>query len=300
MIDNGLLKYYPEYFDEFGRLQFDTLKIKSKESFNGRHSVIKVQLKNKLFSKENSNIFYFHKSLGRNLGNSRGVQVDIADNEVLLSQIYTMLGLKSAIYIPTIDKDNVLGVVSNNMVTPNSQTMLGFSLSTNLLESYENYKFPYDCFKNYSEKELFLHKYFEEKALKDYVKMHVIDVACNNTDRNVGNFYVDVIFDENNMPKIHDIRLFDYEMSGLQSAGFFKNGLGNGNLKTKEQMIEEFKTNEYVNSFYTPAQLAEMLGNIDVIETARDIKQTINYEIDDGLASNYARLIDDTAEALIK
>ena len=67
-----------------------------------------------------------------------------------------------------------------------------------------------------------------------------------------------------------------------------------------QQMIEEFKSNELVNRFYNPSELSEMLGNIDVVETARDIKETINYEIDDGLVTKFARLIDDTAEGLIK
>ena len=191
-----------------------------------------------------------------------------------------------------------MGVISNEIKSTDSKSKLFFAELAD--KAYESYKEPYDVGCKYTEKELALQSYFKEKALKDYVTMHILDVACGNTDRHDLNFFVDVVKDDNNLPVIQGIRLFDYGHGGMAYSNLFVNGLGNGRLKNKAEMIEEFKTNEYVNMFYTPTEMSEMLGNIDVVETARDVKETINYEIDDGLVTKFARLIDDTAESLIK
>ena len=299
MVDNGLLKYYPKYSDEFGRLRYDNIKKANIKNISHRRTIVKSRIREGLFRKGDT--FYYQKQLGGFYSKDRNEAEDFVDAEVLLSQIYAKAGFNTAIYLPTIDKNNLLGVVSNDISTKQSQTMQNFG---NLIICN-----PYEYGRGISEKDLKLQQYFEEKAFRDYVKMHVFDVACGNPDRHGNNFFVDVKRTGSGLPVAEEVRLFDYGHSicylnnlyNLQVESYcFCNGLGNGNTKTKKEMIEEFKNNEYVNMFYTPVQLSEMLGGIDVIETAKDIKQTINYEIDDGLASNYARIIEDTAELLIK
>ena len=301
MIDNGLLKYYPEYFDEFGRLQYFRFR-KINEKSIPCHDVKKAQLKDKFFTKVNLGTFYYEKDFIEDYSYINAHK-DKANSEILLSQIFANEGFNTAIYLPTVSEDKITCAVSNDISKPNSMLMVDY---VDLAQkTYENFKNPFRNDKSYSPKELCLQTYFKEKALRDYVKMHVLDVACGNIDRDFRNFIVDVEEDENNLPIIQDIRLFDYAQAGLYSYPeysylCFVNGLGNGKSKNMQQMIEEFKSNELVNRFYSPSELSEMLGNIDVVETARDIKQTINYEIDDGLVTKFARLIDDTAEGLIK
>lgn len=299
MIDNGLLKYYSKYSDEFGRLRYDNIKKAGIKNISHRRPIIKSRIREGLFRK--GDVFYYQKQLGGFYSKDRNEAEDFVDAEVLLSQIYAKAGFNTAIYLPTIDKDNLLGVVSNDISTKQSETMHDFY---NLIMCN-----PYEYGKGVSEKDLKLQQYFEEKAFRDYVRMHVFDVACGNTDRHGNNLFVDVKKTESGLLVAEEVSLFDYGHSicylnnlyNLQVGSYcFCNGLGNGNIKTKQEMIEEFKNNEYVNMFYTPVQLSEMLGNIDVVGTAKDIKQTTNYEIDDDLVTKFARLIDDTAESLIK
>ena len=308
MIDNGLLMYYPKYADEFGRLKFSSLKRldeKKVDGFLNNNFVAKSRLK-KGFIFHKDTPFYYEKLYGSLNLLDRTRAEDKVDMEVLLSQIYANVGLDTAIYLPTINRNRV-GVVSNNIVAP--QVCTYFEFVSIMKKSNPNFKPNYDMFRKFKTKELMLESYFQKKPLEDFVLMHALDCACGNIDRHANNFFVSYERNENGVPVINGIKLFDYgdsetyineESSRPDNIYSFCNGLGGPVKLSRPKLVDELKNNEFVNNIYTPVQLAKKIGEVDVFKTAEDVYQTTNYEIDSTLLDKLALCIDDTAEQLIK
>ena len=72
-----------------------------------------------------------------------------------------------------------------------------------------------------------------------------------------------------------------------------------GGLKTKEDFVEDLKVNSFVQSVYSTNEMAEMLGQVDVIETAQNIKEEIEFEVPQNLVDRIAKSFDTTASELI-
>ena len=134
---------------------------------------------------------------------------------------------------------------------------------------------------------------FTKEGMRDFIKMHLFDTASSNVDRNASNFY----FEYNEQGKICGVTTIDHSMSqdsilfDHPDALIFFNFLGEDCETDRNGMIYELKENETVQDFLPVSEMAEMVGSVDIVETAKDIKKETGYSVDpeyiDELAISY-------------
>ena len=284
MKDNGLISKYRSAIDDNGFL--DLNKVIPNKSAWRTYEELKLghgKLKG----------LYYAKQCGAKK----------AEVEVLLSQIYADVIPKTAIYLPTFIKPVKYGAISNNILTDNAVLMNWFT-SDNDIDS------PYRMGDKRTVEELNLRSYFTQDALKKYVDMHILDVGCGNLDRHSRNFSVNTIT-EDGKQIISDIGVFDFgnarfflsdfeANSFLSDYSLFRNGLGRGTEIPRLELINYFKENEVVQSFYTNNEIAEMVGNINVHEKVVDIKESIGFQVSKDLEDSLSSSLDNMAEQMLK
>lgn len=286
--DNGLLKCYPEYANKYGMLDVSKLgklgkqtKVKTLEDTQGIFSGL-----------------YYAKicELGE-------LQI-----EVLLSQLIAEFGVSTCKYFPGVITDKYGStdyvVVSENVRGDNGKTFHQFAQDNR--RHNPKFKSPYERNNQYTTEELNLPKLFTNKGLKEFVDGHIIRTACGDIDGHSENIIVDVVGNTLLTPgRIDGVSLIDYSVAGCmvdeyQKSVCFCNGLGGGIRKDIEDMVDLFKNNEIVQSFYTNSQIAEKLGNIDVHEKAREIQDSMGFYIVPRIENGIARNIDYVAEEMAK
>jgi len=285
MKDNGLIRYYKEqYGKNNGRLHLQDypfkLKVEHQQGYGDVNTMYDGGRK------------YFYKDC----------EYHQADAEILLSQIYADLGMKTAIYTP-ITQD---AVISNSILTPTTEEANTFFRAK--IEA-EKHIFPQfmqklidDTERGYAINVIYkklsqYQKHFTDKGLSDYLKMRVLDATVKNPDRHFGNFFVN----KNEQGLADGVVLIDYDAAGYpyRSSTYYSllNGAG---LDERSTIINYFKREQEIQSYVNTNQLAEDLGKIEVSSIVQDVKQTIGYKIDDKFVSEVATSINETAEMLIK
>lgn len=319
MIDNGLLKYYPFSATRDGFLKMRDIRYKFLESsaFNSAHKYSYDEGK-----------FYFKKEGS-----------DEIDSQVLLSQIYKKVGLNSAIYLPGLSPQNYRGTISNDIssssningkdffsklyeiypkevidaelikhtksIAPNLESALksDSKLRSNVMFISKNvYKNTLAQYENLENNPFDFVEFFTKDGMRDFIKMHLFDTASGNIDRNASNFY----FELNDQGKICGVTTIDHSVSqdsilfDHPDASIYFNFLGEPCETNRSGMIYELKENETVQDFLPASEMAEMVGNVDVVETAKDIKRETGYSIDpeyiDELSISYERLANELAK----
>ena len=288
--DNGLLKCYPEYANKLGMLEANKLgKL-------GRQSKAKTL-------KDTEGIFsglYYVKTC--ELG-----QMQI---EVLLSQIVADYGVSTCKYFPAVVDDKFgrcksYAVISENVEGKDDKLLIDFIKDNRAINPY--FKSPYETDNEYSTEELHLPYLFTQKGLKEYVDAHIIRTACGDVDGHAANMVASLVDKHWLYPgKVDGITLMDYGMAdafnGYDSKEnlCFCNGLGGGIRKTRDEMIQLFKENEIVQSFYNNTEMAQKLGNIDVHQKVIEINDTLGFNIIPRIENDVAKNIDYVAEELSK
>lgn len=292
MKNNGLIKYYRDYKDRYGRLKLDEIpEIEYKERLVTRYCT------NKVVKYATPQKAYFGKYIP---------QPFKIDAEVLISQLYPKLGLKSAIYTPAVEYYWSM-VMSNDLSTkPNFVNGIDFLRKMKIeqckkkgIEAKED-SYPL-CIPKSLENASFIKKFFTDRGLKSFIEMQVIDTAAANTDRNASNFFVQV----NSEGKAEEVITFDHEYSGV-SIGVnpdyrsHANFIGSARYKSYSECLFDIKQNETVASLVDMQELAEKIGSAPIAETAQDIKQTIGYQIDRHYVNALERSFETVAEDLIQ
>ena len=287
MQDNGLLRYYFEHRDALGFLK--TTEIDSSQ-----------------YSGEGDELFcdYLKTPLTPRLY-IKTCPKEIADAEILLSQVYHKAGVKTAIYTPGIDKFGKRVVLSNDIeFTDSMPAALFFS---NIRNQNPEIHQP-DYIPKTLDKAGIIERYFTKKGFKSGIKMATLDVGAGNRDRNITNYFLG----RARFGPCDNFWSLDYGNSGLtfkelkenpcmtlDELKFYSRFEGEPGIYRGE-MIRNFKENPNVNAVFSPNELAEMVGNINVSETARDIKETIGYEVDPTYVSyldkSFAILAEDLSE----
>ena len=282
MYDNGLLKYYQTGFAKNGKL---TLKRFTRCQHLFKDGVLKMFI-------TPDDIYY-----------SKTGQSHENDAEILLSQIYKGAGLDTTIYTPAVDTKGNQVVLSNNV-----------SFSGVVAQQYfeymqtKNQGFPFGfCSIPFGFKTL--PDFTTKQGARDFLKMTLFDVGSANFDRTNGNFIVKTTADG----KIDGVALYDYGASGISSkaltsslSGFYENEMTYPNLfndyerLTRPQMIEELKTNQSILQHMQPAEMAEMLGQVNVGGVAQDINAQIGYKVDQEYVDFISSSFNSVAEQLIK
>lgn len=296
MEDNGLIKYYKNF--KRGR---DLTNPKLHDGFSfGMVRTKSDELQACLTTPEGS---YYVKTADKKQ----------RDAEVLLSQVYAKAGLKSAIYLPAGHISKYRCVVSNDIAKKEniviakdyfsdirSKVLNGVTFDSNTIacnsfympQKKENAQVDYQ-------------KYITPDAMRNLQKARAFDLASFNIDRHHLNYFLKTQGD-----LVTDVILIDHAMSGE----IFKNrNLVNDWLELsmyyseffygkhfKDEIISSFKTNEVVQDFITPQELAESLGSVDILDTARDIRGTIGYKINQEYVDCIAKSFDDTADQLMQ
>lgn len=281
MQDNGLLKYYRQkHARESGKLRLSTAPFKLNLEYYDGYGTVRAMYDN--------NQKYFFKFVDK-----REV-----DAEVLLSQVYAKAGFTTAIYTPL----DPVGVISQRVdddsckiakkffMSKASQNIEGFSKEDKKLIKENMVPTAYRVFENYKD-------LFTPECVRDYLKMKIFDVASNNSDRNMGNYFVR----ENEEGLGGELLLIDYGGSGnpFRPPKFYSS-LDGDVISTKQEIFDSFKNKEVLHQFVNVSELAEQIGGVDVVGVATDIKQTINYEVDKTFVDKIATSMEQTAETLIK
>ena len=289
--DNGLLKYYKDYADEKGRL-------KTYQAFgDGEYSTSSLNIK--LFYISNGEVAkkYFEKFLIYNT--SYGVY-----SELVQSQVFKDNGLNTAIYTPSITKSGTKCVISDNISTPNNVKMVEFVDKAILKGNIQCS--PYSNSTETTPEKIQYEKIFTKSAMKKFILGHALDVAGGNNDRHPQNFEVQVGKTEEGLDIIEDIFYYDYGETTFayppkkENSFYFKNGLGYGMNKNKNSMIAMFRNCPHILEYYQPNELAEILGNVDIREIARDFKEEINFSIGEEYLDSAERSYFNVAQGLVK
>ena len=284
MRDNGLLKCYPNFLNQYGLLEIAKL---GKTEF--KDNILQLTDTQGIFSG-----MYYAKTC----------YIDKLQLEVVISQIVADFGLDTAIYLPGVYSGS-FAVVSNDVKGEGGMPLYRYLAKCRSVDS--QFKSPFEEFNRYTAKELRLHEYYTEKGLKEYVDGHIIRTACGDMDGHSGNIIVRTVETLNGYPgKVDSVSLIDYDGASVfmesdhRDGLCFCNGLGGGFEQTRDKMINIFKESEIVQSYYTNSEIAEKLGKIDVHEHVADIRETLGVHIMPMIEDNIARNIDYVAEEMMK
>lgn len=231
---------------------------------------------------------------------------DGVDAEVLLSQIYKQAGFNTAIYTPAIDRKGKTVVLSNDIQTDNG--VFAYDFLKMVRNRHKDIKtadgFPSKISSNYV-----LGRYQTKQGARAYLKMNLFDVASVNYDRHLSNY----IYEVDRLGRATDISLYDFGESGHiftsvrgQDPMYYEQDITYPNLfnegmeLTRQEMVEQFKTNETVHKYITPSEMAESVGSINVTQTAKDIKAEIGYKVSQSYTDYIASSFDRMAEDLVK
>ena len=291
MFDNGLLKYYKDYADEQGML-------KTFEAIGpGEYSYSSPNIKLYYVRDGEVSRKYFEKLFSYNTKTS-------VSAEVFQSQVFKANGLNTAIYTPSISKGKTPCVISNDISKPNSVSMVEFLDSVKKQGIIENS--PYKKEKENTPEKISYEKIFTDKAMKDFILSHVLDVAGGNTDRHTRNFEVEVGKTESGLDIIEDITFFDYgetifnSFKNREKTCLYKNGLGYGMDKNRGSMIAMFRNCPHILKYYQPEELAEIVGSVDVREIASDVKEETNFSLNRDYLESAERSYYNLAQDLVK
>lgn len=277
MLDNNLLKYFSKYATKDGCLNLSSNEF---EIVEGRDD---FKFFDFLHCKEG---IYFTKCAPK----------PIADAEILMGQIYNLLGLNSAIYLPAKqnEESTYLQVVSNNVIRNNyvyaCEQLDKIREKTGQLFSLELPQRKIDNIVDYS-------KLITKEAMAKQILLRVADVATRNHDRNTSNYAYKV---EDGL--ITDLAIFDNGASGTYPFNnnylYFHDFVGNTFI-SDYQFLLMLRDNENVQDYISFTEMAEKLGDVSVQEVANDIYQTINYKIEQKLIDDTSKQIDYVANALV-
>ena len=145
----------------------------------------------------------------------------------------------------------------------------------------------------------------------------MLDVASYNNDRHFGNFFYVLERDEHSRQeqedfnfgarivnyfratrpnKATDVVAIDFESSSSilypRNEYVYMNDFGSKEL-TREQIYDKFKHDENFAELIDKDELAETIGSLDPSAVAKDIKQTIGYEIDEDFVDSLERSYDE-------
>ncbi len=281
MKDNGLLEYYfyhrnPEGF----------LKIEEASCLNlGQHSLKYADVAHR--NPPEYSIRFYIKPCDK----------VCMDAEVLLSQVYARAGINTAIYTPAVDRNRHTAVLSNN-IENSGMFIKPAVVYSNIRHLYPDTKDAAKIPIQY-DSNLALRRYIMPTPLRDYIKMTALDVGAENDDRNICNY----IF-RTNGTFADELWSFDYGRSGYSfSRGFtysFPTIFEKASFLPKKEVISELKTNPNVQEIFPRTEMAEMLGSAQIANTARDIKDTIGYEVSPKYVDHLERSFDNLAEELIR
>lgn len=292
MYGNGLLEYYKKAYFRDGFLDISKLRMTEDGKQSAFDTCISCKSPVGAFYKKYHN--YFSK--------------EMADAEILLSQLYNKLGLTSAVYLPaqerghkfllsnSVDGKNVFSAtIFNSYVT--SQVGCDQKQVCNLMNKQV-------CSSSEGKQ---IVEYFSDRVLAQKIKMRVLDCAANNPDREDCNYVFKV--DENNVAQ--DILVFDHERSGLEAYRNMMQG-GNGKFTTgycndfglknasREDVIDQIKHSEMCNELVDNHALAEQIGSVDVNAVALDICRTTGYMIEPKYTDYISKSFNITANYLDK
>lgn len=298
--DNGLLKYYKQYANK-GYLDLDAIKLNNKSSiFSCHHDVYRVKSPDGEFFIKASPIFY---------STSEKIKLE-RDREIMSGQIYNEAGVKGAVYTPvmyfggSIKSSNffeenfpqdmyerykshaiVHALISNSVREAGSQTLSNFYI--NEQNTPQLYFDRVEKLSRINAEENIL-KHYDDHFLEQLLKVRVLDVATGFNDRQYNNAYVtfeplnpeDPIYPDS---KLTDISVFDYEESRFrQKEKYYHEFRNNEKMLTREEMLQEFRENEYVERYLNKPALAEKIGNIDVEAIAEAVTEATASENSDG------------------
>lgn len=283
MLDNGLNKYFDKHLTSHGSLKLHELGF---EITNGIGTFRGLHMFNTPEGSYCLRDVYAAKEY---------------DAEILLGQVYNLCGLESAIYLPAVDKTKTY-LVSNNLDNINSLT--GFQFFEKMKDETDE-SFPFLLPSKIDDKQMeIINKYFTKDAVRDYIKKVVLDTASCNTDGNACNYIFEIL-----NGKANKVKSFDNEYSGRMFFEFgpdsefavYQNFFLGALPKNRQEIIQEVKTNETSLSFISPQEIAESIGGVDIVATAKDIEQTLpGYYFNDKYVNGMAYSFDKMAEDLVK
>ncbi|MBR1985130.1 MAG: hypothetical protein IKA31_05245, partial [Clostridia bacterium] len=201
MQDNGLLKFYRYRAYREGFLDTKQLRLKE-ESSSMFDSAVRCKSPTGSFYKKFR--YYFPK--------------DMADAEILLSQVFSKAGLNSAIYIPAEDGKNKF-LLCNDLTGENTIRARDFHeiiAEQTKIETASVTSFMAQPYSTGAD----IVKYFSQKALTQKVKTRILDSATFNSDRQDCNYFYTV----NAQGVADEVVLFDYERSGIESTNCIARG----------------------------------------------------------------------------
>lgn len=300
---NEILKHYRGKFDKNGFVDV-TDDIVDEDLHSVLHPVTMLKLKCGTFYKKLSEMGTYKSQM---------------DAEVLLSQVYHKLGFKTAIYVPA-QTDSSQFILCNDISGKNIVPASDYHFD--LAIKHRNLQGSADCLFDGDN-----HDYvplFSPKILKKRTEMFLTDCAALNYDRVDCNYYYQL---KNGKPV--DIILIDYESSGEnfsyaqakalkaspktifsdfskdvrsdKSPSFFRDSFQsdfNPMFLSRKELIASTKDCKELHGVFDANEFANRLGNVDIKGVAKDIKEEINYKVNDKYVDLLASRFDETAEML--
>ncbi|MGN0798014.1 MAG: hypothetical protein ACI4L7_00350 [Christensenellales bacterium] len=310
MTSNEILKHYREKFDKDGFVDISNDIVN--DDIKGDHpGALKTELECGAFYKK--------------LCDEDAIREQF-DAEVLLSQVYSKLGFKSAIYVPVKNcgqKFVLSNDISSHNTTPASEYHFDLAYMHPTIDGLPSCLFQ--------GKNRGFSKLFDKKVIRKRTEVFLTDATAMNIDRVQCNYFY--ILKDN---KPVDIILIDYEKSGdnfnfvnamdygmtesdynrynprfdeaIETFGKWKKYIVKDFYQSdfdsmyisRKNMIKAVKECEDLEGIFDREEFAERLGSVNVKAVAKDIKRQINYEVNQKYVDILDRRFEETAEMLVK
>lgn len=228
--------------------------------------------------------------------------------EVLLSQIYARHGFTTTISLPA----NGNRIISNDIADkPNAELIYDFFVRRALRDRSQ---FSPDAIARIQNETCDVHdlksaslprweQLFTPQALAERFRWDAFTLASGNSDDHLDNSVVYV----NKKGIAEEIGHFDYGHEFGPDADKSKTFLDkeyfafyNGKMKVdRDTFLCDLAGNKRIARYFDAGKVANELGSVDVVATARDIEQTIGYSPSQYVVDTLARSFEQTAEDLL-
>lgn len=314
MYDNGLLEHYRSLKSQDGYLDVSTLGV-TENPLEYTDNVVHKLIDGKS---------YYTKFVVP----SQTTAKYLCDAEILLSQIYNKAGISSAVYLPVYNEHSKF-LISNDVEKPDVVLARNHLFEKLLGEGRI-------CLPFLAKKETMRvnpASIYTTYAMQQQTKMRVLDTASYNFDRHYGNFFFKLHHAPDDLPvvtlqdvknsrtgiidtitgilqnKVQDVVAIDFDVSGLLLDPLGKNLIQIFDSyyddfsmfeEPRDRVIEQIQTSEEFAQLMDKQALAEEIGSLSPACVAREIKETIGYQIEPKMVDTLSRSYDEMAETLIK
>ena len=287
MKKNLVLNLLKDQFSEIdGTIDFESLPKLFEKNYE-EHADTQIWSAKKVFTKVGE--FY--------VAPENQIEKEVIDSEILLSQVYNEMGFDAPIYFP-VKKNRHLTIMCDDIISSKTEIAEKYHKDNASDVKFDNKTLKH-LFRNGELKRGFVPRIISKECLKRRLELELLDAAMCVSTRD----FNQIAYKKNKLGKVYDIVPLS---NGISGYNFLKAKKGkliepvylsefSDKFQTVEGLAKSYAQNEQAKGCFTEKDMTDFLNklqNLDIEKIARDIKDSIHYEVD----SDYVKFVEKNKE----